>query len=163
MKISKKERGFTLIELLVVVAVIGILSSIVLVSLDKSRAKGADTAVKSNLRTAANQAELFYLNNSSRYLPSGSFTAFPIGTCPVYSGTGTNMLSLDKNIAGAIAEAVKRGENGSSCYNSATAYAIAVGLKSSTSASWCVDSMGASRQVAFAPDSAIDSTSFSCK
>jgi prepilin-type N-terminal cleavage/methylation domain-containing protein len=52
--------GFTLIELLVVIAIIGILSSVVLASLNTARNKGADAAIKSNIDNARAQAELYY-------------------------------------------------------------------------------------------------------
>jgi prepilin-type N-terminal cleavage/methylation domain-containing protein len=58
------KRGFTLIELLVVIAIIGILSSVVLASLNTARGKGADAAVKANLANARAQAELFYDNQT---------------------------------------------------------------------------------------------------
>jgi prepilin-type N-terminal cleavage/methylation domain-containing protein len=63
----KKVRGFTLIELLVVIAIIGILSSVVLASVNIARAKGADTAAKSNITNIRAQAELVYDNNSGFY------------------------------------------------------------------------------------------------
>jgi prepilin-type N-terminal cleavage/methylation domain-containing protein len=53
-------KGFTLIELLVVIAIIGILSAVVLASLNNARNKGADAAVKANLANARAEAELFY-------------------------------------------------------------------------------------------------------
>ncbi len=156
------KNGFTLIELMVVVALIAILAAVVISSLTSARNKGADASVKANLHTAANAAELFYTSNSSSYLPAGGST-FAIATCPVYSASGTNMLSKDSGVSSAVAEAVSRGGNGSSCYNSSSFWAIAVGLKTSASTSWCVDNTGAAKQEAFAPGSAIDGTTFTCK
>lgn len=155
------KRGFTLLELLIVVAIIAILASVILVALGASRDKGADAAVKSNLNTIRGQSELFYSNNDNSFLPAGGST-FSIATCPVYNASGTNMLSKDKTIADAVAEAVKRGSNGSSCYNSALNWAIAVGLKTNANTSWCVDSGGNSKQVSSAPAGAINASTFIC-
>lgn len=54
------KKGFTLIELLVVIAIIGILSSIVLASLNSARARGQEANIKSNLKNIQTQAELSY-------------------------------------------------------------------------------------------------------
>ncbi len=67
MSINTKNRGFTLIEILVVIAIIGILASVVLASLNSARDKGADAAIKSSINNARAQAELFYDDNSSSY------------------------------------------------------------------------------------------------
>lgn len=81
-------RGFTLIELLVVIAIIGILSSVVLASLNTARNKGADTAVKSNLAGARAQAELFYDANGNNYVVSGG------------AGTATDLCALSGSASG---------------------------------------------------------------
>ena len=79
--------GFTLIELLVVIAIIGILSSVVLASLNTARQKGADAAVKSNLSNAPAQAELFYDDNGNRYVVSPGGASDVCASAGVANGT----------------------------------------------------------------------------
>lgn len=57
---SMKKQGFTLIELLVVIAIIGILSSIVLVSLNDARDKGKDASIRGSLSSLRAEAELIF-------------------------------------------------------------------------------------------------------
>lgn len=59
-------RGFTLIELLVVIAIIGILSSVVLASLNNARTKGNDARRYSDLHQITLALEL-YRNSNTAY------------------------------------------------------------------------------------------------
>ena len=61
------KKGFTLIELLVVIAIIGILSSVILSSLNSARGKGANSAVKASLANLRSQALIFFEDNNQSY------------------------------------------------------------------------------------------------
>ncbi len=87
---QKNNKGFTLIELLVVVAIIGLLSSIVLASLNSARTRAKDAAIKE----AAYQLSTVMAFNYNDYgdycnLQSGWITASgPTYTCnQIFSGT----------------------------------------------------------------------------
>lgn len=56
----KTTKGFTLIELLVVIAIIGILSSVVLASLNSARQKGRDAKRISDVKQIQLALELYY-------------------------------------------------------------------------------------------------------
>jgi type II secretion system protein G len=57
------ERGFTLIELLVVIAIIGMLSSVVLSSLNGARKKARDARRLADLKQLQTALELYYSDN----------------------------------------------------------------------------------------------------
>ena len=57
---KRYSKGFTLIELLVVISIIGLLSSVVLASVNDARAKARDAKRRSDLRQLVNAVELYY-------------------------------------------------------------------------------------------------------
>jgi type IV pilus assembly protein PilA len=77
-KLMKSQKGFTLIELLVVIAIIGILSSVVLASLNSAREKSKIALIKSTLKNIYSQAAISYSDNVNY---SGSNTGYGDLTC----------------------------------------------------------------------------------
>jgi prepilin-type N-terminal cleavage/methylation domain-containing protein len=154
-------KGFTLIELLVVVAIIGLLSSIVLASLNSARTKGSDASIKSNVATIRSQAELIY-SSSECY---GDGTPVTDTTCAAFAlaqcSNGTaNSLFANSTVWAQITAAANAGAGiaATRCVATANgaAWAVAVQLKTGGTAgdgnpdSWCADSTGASKAYTWA-------------
>lgn len=62
-----RQRGFTLIELLVVIAIIGVLSSVVLASLNTARSKARDAARISDIRSIRTALEMYANDHNGQY------------------------------------------------------------------------------------------------
>ena len=64
-KIKKNQKGFTLIELLVVIAIIGLLASIVMVSLNSARGKARDTRRLGDMKSIQLALAMYYDKNGA--------------------------------------------------------------------------------------------------
>ncbi len=132
---SHSSRGFTLIELLVVIAIIGVLSSVVLASLNTARFKGDNAAVQLNMGGIQKQAAL-YFNENNNY-----------GTNPLLESScaATDNVFNDATVKNQIAGILKVNNGGSIVCNVAAggmAYAVSAALISTPATYFCVDSAG---------------------
>ncbi len=136
MKYTKK--GFTLIELLVVIAIIGILASVVLVSLNSARSKGKDARIISDIQQLRTAFESGY-NGAS------------------YTDLGNNVISSSASTSQAINVLVADlGAQGSTLViktdgATAKAYAVAGSLLSISGKYFCIASDGTTGQATSSP------------
>jgi len=72
------KRGFTLIELLVVIAILGVLSSIIIASLSRSRSEAAFARAKLEFRSIATAIEL-YTEDTNGVMPADVERNLPPG------------------------------------------------------------------------------------
>ena len=143
---TSKHSGFTLIELLVVIAIIGILSAVVLASLNTARNKGADAAIKSNLDNSRAQSELFFDANGNNYVGTADICAAGATAAGV---KGVDIFLLGAQQTAGAGATINRtytttgAANTITCHaTGSTGWAIEAPLKNQVGYFYCVDSKG---------------------
>ncbi len=159
---KKLNKGFTLIELLVVIAIIGILSAVVLASLNSARTKGQDAAIKANMNNLRSQAALLY--DTYNHYGNGIAAPYAVVDCPTtgYSvfGSTTAMVSGVNSNSGSIAKCVT--DATSATVGFTQAWVMMSPLRTTGAGFWCIDSSGASKAEASALGSTLTSSTMVC-
>jgi len=134
----KKREGFTIVELLIVVAIIGILATIVIVSLREASDRARNTKMITSVTQIRKIAEDMYIQEPSGYelLCSGG----------VLNGDYSDILVVLEN------DVEKYGGTIVSCYDSRYSYCLSAQLTGSTERYFCIDDQGSN----------IESTSNAC-
>jgi prepilin-type N-terminal cleavage/methylation domain-containing protein len=138
---ENKRQGFTLIELLVVIAIIGILSAVVLASLNTARNKGKDARVISSVQQIRTLLEVGY--NGALYEDLSTTANQFLTTGPNY--TNINSLVTDAANQGGLITLISP--------TSRLTYAIYGRLPSSPTTAYryfCIDSTGKTNPAATA-------------
>ncbi len=149
MKINNK--GFTLIELLVVIAIIGILASVVLVSVNAARGKAQDVKIVSGVKQIKTIIESNYSGASYPDLTNDS---------PLYGGLvadgnpGTSTINMLLNDINSLNSEVNVVNDPNTAGSAVLDYAVYGRLVSTSTQYFCVDSKGKTNQMALTNNTA---------
>ncbi len=141
---KRTQKGFTLIELLVVIAVIGLLSTLTMVSLGGVRNRANDAAVSSSMHQLQVSTEIYNSeNNSYAGLDAVCLNTNPTTACPAAAGTNRDVCTLCKDIdqknGGTNAYPILRTNAAGDAY---CAYALAATSTAANKKWYCIDNTG---------------------
>lgn len=125
---EKGKEGFTFIELLVVIAVIGLISSIILMSLERRQRNAEDQTIIGELHQVRSQAEAFYVNHEGYQELCAS-----------------DQTLTEEGRMGELEDSIESKGGELECGDSTSDYAVSSSLNQGDY--WCVDSHGASHEV----------------
>ncbi len=91
---KSKQKAFTLIELLVVIAIIGLLASIVMVSLNKARAKGRDAKRIADKSQVVKALQMYSLDNGTLPTTGGVYKCLAPATVTCWNNNYAGLDSL---------------------------------------------------------------------
>ncbi|MCX6738197.1 MAG: type II secretion system protein [Candidatus Parcubacteria bacterium] len=125
---SIKRKGFTIVELLIVVAIIGILTTIVLVSLREASDRARNTKIITSVTQIRKVAEDMYIQE-----PSGFGNLCLTGELNI---ARTDILGILKD------DIEKYGGSNIVCYSSKYSFCVSTLLGGDTTKYFCIDSDG---------------------
>ena len=155
------KRGFTLIELLIVIAIIGVLSAIVITSLNTSRNKAKVISIKSGMSSLLK--EIYIQNNGSLPIDnsSGNWGGAPCPTSSNPNGNGTFFdLNFPKFIE--IFDSIRSNSGVNlQCYDnrSSSGKWVIVAYYPAGDNAWCIDSSGINEEMLVV---SVDTTNDQC-
>ena len=120
-KFSKKRKGFTLAEILIVVALLGILMTVLLVSVGSYFDKTRETGVRNDFNSMKTAIEVVMRENSGLPKKTGASSGDPTADAAAGFNKTVNLINdyLDPNMkwVDAVDEDVTTGEGGAKTYN----------------------------------------------
>jgi prepilin-type N-terminal cleavage/methylation domain-containing protein len=163
---SRTKKGFSLIELLVVIAIIGILSAIVLASLNSARTKGKDASAQASLSNIRASAELYYNGAGANNYMATPAAAGVASQDSAVATAGTANVCIDADVVKLAAAAKTQTGNAVDCVvgTMGGSYVVFSQLGSQTSpANYCIDSTGFAGLLTVAPAHVVATAAVSCK